>query len=110
MEQLIAESTGKEGKGIVPIDDEPLGPPEVYGQDRLFAYIRYMGGVDAAQDAKVEALEKAGHPVVRIELADLINLGEEFFLWEMATAVAISHRKNSSPRLIRSEEHTSELQ
>src|SRR5207245_2756408 len=53
-----------------------------------FAYIRYMGGVDAAQDAKVEALEKAGHPVVRIELADLINLGEEFFLWEMATAVA----------------------
>src|SRR3989454_692881 len=88
MEQLIAESTGKEGKGIVPIDDEPLGPPEVYGQDRLFAYIRYMGGVDAAQDAKVEALEKAGHPVVRIELADLINLGEEFFLWEMATAVA----------------------
>jgi len=88
MEQLIAESTGKEGKGIVPIDDEPLGPPEVYGKDRLFAYIRYSGGADAAQDAKVAALEKAGHPVVRIELADLINLGEEFFLWEVATAVA----------------------
>src|SRR2546426_1700171 len=52
MEQLIAESTGKEGKGIVPVDDEPLGPPEVYGQDRLFAYIRYTAGVDAAQDAK----------------------------------------------------------
>ena len=88
IEQLIAESTGKEGKGIVPVDDEPLGPPEAYGQDRLFAYIRYTGGVDAAQDAKVAALEKAGHPVVRIELADLIDLGEEFFLWEMATAVA----------------------
>src|SRR6266581_3485988 len=88
MEQLIAESTGKEGKGIVPIDDEPLGPPEVYGHDRLFAYIRYSGGVDASQDTKVAALEKAGHPVVRIELADLINLGEEFFLWEIATAVA----------------------
>jgi transaldolase/glucose-6-phosphate isomerase len=88
MEQLIAESTGKEGKGIVPIDDEPLGPPEVYGADRFFAYIRYSGGADAAQDAKVAALEKAGHPVVRIELADLINLGEEFFLWEVATAVA----------------------
>jgi len=88
MEQLIAESTGKEGKGIVPIDDEPLGPPAVYGQDRLFAYIRYTAGADAAQDAKVAALEKAGHPVVRIELADLINLGEEFFLWEIATAVA----------------------
>ncbi len=88
MEQLIAESTGKEGKGIVPIDDEPLGPPEVYGADRFFAYIRYSGGADSAQDAKVSALEKAGHPVVRIDLSDLINLGEEFFLWEIATAVA----------------------
>jgi len=88
IEQLIAESTGKEGKGIVPVDDEPLGPPEAYGQDRLFAYIRYTNGVDAAQDAKVAALEKTGHPVVRIELTDLINLGEEFFRWEVATAVA----------------------
>jgi transaldolase/glucose-6-phosphate isomerase len=88
IEQLIAESTGKEGKGIVPIDDEALGSPDVYGTDRLFAYIRYSGGADAAQDAKVAALEKAGHPVVRIELTDLINLGEEFFLWEIATAVA----------------------
>ena len=88
MEQLIAESTGKEGKGIVPIDDEPLGPPEVYGKDRLFAYIRYTAGADVAQHAKVAALEKAGYPVIRIELADLINLGEEFFLWEIATAVA----------------------
>jgi transaldolase/glucose-6-phosphate isomerase len=88
IEQLIAESTGKEGRGIVPIDDEPLGPPEVYGKDRFFAYIRYSAGADTAQDAKVAALEKAGHPVVRIELAELINLGEEFFLWEIATAVA----------------------
>ncbi len=88
LEQLIAESTGKEGKGIVPIDGEPLGPPEVYGPDRLFAYIRYTGGVDRAQDEQVAKLEQAGQPVVRIELADLINLGEEFFLWEMATAVA----------------------
>jgi transaldolase/glucose-6-phosphate isomerase len=88
MEQLIAESTGKEGTGIVPIDDEPLGAPAVYGADRFFAYIRYSGGADAAQDANVAALEKAGHPVVRIELTDLINLGEEFFLWEIATAVA----------------------
>jgi transaldolase/glucose-6-phosphate isomerase len=88
LEQLIAESTGKEGKGIVPIDDEWLGPPEVYGRDRLFAYIRYTGGADPEQDKKVAALEKAGHPVIRIELSDLINLGEEFFLWEIATAVA----------------------
>src|SRR5438132_11685174 len=60
IEQLIAESTGKEGKGSVPIDDEPLGPPEVDGQDRRFAYIRYTGGVDAAHDAKVQAPEKDG--------------------------------------------------
>src|SRR3989449_4022174 len=120
MEQLIAESTGKEGKGIVPIDDEPLGPPAVYGQDRLFAYIRYTAGADAAQDAKVAALEKAGHPVIRIELADLINLGEEFFLWEIATAVAGSllginafdqpNVQESKDYTKRSEEHTSELQ
>lgn len=88
MEQLIAESTGKEGKGIIPIDDESLGRPEVYGNDRFFAYIRYAEAPDAQQDAKIAALEKAGHPVVRIELADLINLGEEFFMWEIATAIA----------------------
>ena len=88
MEQLIAESTGKEGKGIVPVADEPLGAPEAYGADRFFAYICYAGGADSAQDAAVVALEQAGHPVVRIELTDLLNLGEEFFLWEMATAVA----------------------
>ena len=88
LEQLIAESTGKEGKGIVPIDDEVLGPPEVYGSDRLFVYIRYSGGPDPEQDSKVAVLEKAGHPIVRIELTDLINLGEEFFLWQIATAVA----------------------
>ena len=88
LEQLIAESTGKEGKGIIPVDDEPLGPPDVYGRDRLFAYIRDAGSPDSDQDAKVAALEKAGHPVIRIELTDLINLGEEFFRWEMATAVA----------------------
>lgn len=88
LEQLIAESTGKEGKGIVPIDDEPLGPPEAYGSDRLFAYVRYSGAADRAQDEQVAQLQQAGQPVVRIELTDLINLGEEFFLWEMATAVA----------------------
>ncbi|MEW6683716.1 MAG: bifunctional transaldolase/phosoglucose isomerase [Nitrospirota bacterium] len=87
-EQLIAESTGKEGKGIVPIDDEPLGAPDVYGMDRLFVYIRYAAGVDAQQDKDVAALERAGFPVIRIDLSELINLGEEFFLWEMATAVA----------------------
>ncbi|MBI2192654.1 MAG: bifunctional transaldolase/phosoglucose isomerase [Planctomycetes bacterium] len=88
LEQLLAESTGKEGKGIIPIDDEALGPPEVYGKDRLFAYIRFSAKPDAGQDEKVAALEKDGHPVIRIELTELDNVGEEFFRWEIATAVA----------------------
>jgi transaldolase/glucose-6-phosphate isomerase len=88
LEQLLAESTGKQGKGIIPIDREPLGAPDVYGGDRLFAYLRLDDGWDAAQDAAVLALEKAGHPVVRIALGEPHDLGQEFFRWEVATAVA----------------------
>ncbi len=88
LEQLIAESTGKDGKGIIPIDREPLGPPEVYGKDRVFAYIRLAGAPHPKQDAQVTALEKAGHPVVRIQLNDIHELGQAFFRWEIATAVA----------------------
>src|SRR5580658_39094 len=88
LEQLIAESTGKLGKGIIPVDREALGAPDVYGNDRVFAYLRLEGGVDAAQDAKVAALEKAGQPIIRIAVADTYNLGQEFFRWEIATAVA----------------------
>ncbi len=88
LEQLMAESTGKQGKGIVPIDREEIGPPEVYGNDRVFAYVRLETGPDKAQDAKVAALEQAGHPVVRIPLGDIYDLGQEFFRWEIATAVA----------------------
>ena len=88
MEQLIAESTGKQGKGIIPVDREELGGPEVYGNDRIFAYVRLEGGADAQQDAKVAALEKAGQPVVRIAMGDAYDLGQEFFRWEIATAVA----------------------
>ena len=88
LEQLIAESTGKLGKGIIPVDREQLGAPEVYGNDRIFAYLRLENAPDAAQDAKVAALEKAGHPVVRIAVSDIYNLGQEFFRWEIATAVA----------------------
>ena len=92
LEQLIAESTGKVGKGIIPVDREDLGTPEVYGDsknsDRIFAYLRLEGAADAAQDAKVAALEKAGHAVVRIAVADTYSLGQEFFRWEIATAVA----------------------
>ena len=74
LEQLIAESTGKLGKGIIPVNRETVGAPEVYGKDRIFAYIRLESGPDAAQDAKVAALEKAGHPVVRIALQQLIRV------------------------------------
>ena len=88
LEQLIAESTGKEGKAIIPVDREPLVSPEIYGSDRLFAYIRLETSPDAAQDAAVDALEKAGHPVVRISMGDVYDLGQEFFRWEFATAVA----------------------
>ena len=88
LEQLLAESTGKQGKGIIPIDQEPLGAPDVYGTDRLLVYLRLDAAPDAAQDAAVGALEKAGHPVVRIALGDPHDLGQEFFRWEIATAVA----------------------
>ncbi len=88
LEQLIAESTGKLGKGIIPVDREQLGAPDVYGNDRIFAYVRLESAPDAAQDAKVAALEKAGHPIVRIAVSDIYNLGQEFFRWEIATAVA----------------------
>jgi len=88
LEQLIAESTGKVGKGIIPVDREQLGSPDVYGNDRVFVYIRLENGVDPEQEAKVDALEKVGHPVVRITMPDIYELGAEFFRWEIATGVA----------------------
>jgi len=88
LEQLIAESTGKIGKGIIPVDRELLAKPVVYGNDRVFAYLRLASKPNKAQDAAVAALEKAGHPVVRITLPNTYTLGQEFFRWEIATAVA----------------------
>ena len=88
LEQLLAESTGKVGKGIIPVDRESLTTPDVYGSDRVFVYVRLESGADTDQDAKVAAIEKAGHPVVRIAMADIYDLGAEFFRWEIATAVA----------------------
>ncbi len=88
LEQLIAESTGKIGKGIIPVDRERLAKPATYGDDRVFAYLCLASKPNKAQDAAVAALEKAGHPVVRITLANTYNLGQEFFRWEIATAVA----------------------
>jgi glucose-6-phosphate isomerase len=86
VEQLIAESTGKEGKGILPVVGEPLGGPRVYGQDRLFVSLQLAG--DQIYDAALHKLAAAGHPVVRLVLGDLYDLGRQFFLWEFATAVA----------------------
>ncbi len=94
VEQLIAESTGKEGKGILPVVGETLGRPESYGADRLFVHMRLVG--DSSHDASVRRLAGAGHPVVRIDLTDGYDLGAQFFLWEMATAVA-GHRLNIQP-------------
>jgi glucose-6-phosphate isomerase len=87
VEQLIAESTGKEGKGIVPVVGEPLGEVSEYGNDRLFVSIS-VGPADGETNSRLKALEAAGHPVVYRKLSDVYDLGAEFFLWEMATAFA----------------------
>ena len=87
IEQLIAESTGKEGKGILPVNGEVLGGPEVYGDDRVFVSIS-RGGVSDETRAKLNSLVTAGHPIVQRELADIYDLGAEFFIWEFATAIA----------------------
>jgi glucose-6-phosphate isomerase len=86
VEQLIAESTGKSGTGILPVVGAPVGAPGVYGDDRLFVYLYLVG--EALYDPEVLALMEAGHPVVRLPLDDRYDLGAQFFLWEFATAVA----------------------
>jgi transaldolase/glucose-6-phosphate isomerase len=88
LEQLLAESTGKQGRGIIPVDAEPVGAPAVYGQDRVFVYLRLASDQDHEHESAVAALEAAGHPVVRITVSETMQLGQEFFRWEMATAVA----------------------
>ena len=87
-EQLIAESTGKDGKGLIPIDGEPLGEPALYGNDRFFIDLRTEAENDTAHDDRLTALEAAGHPVVRIVMKSIDHIGQEFFRFEMATAVA----------------------
>lgn len=88
VEQLIAESTGKERKGIVPVADEGPGAPEKYGDDRLFVYLRLNGDDNPMIDRLEAALQGNGHPVARIELNDRYDLGQEFFRWEVAVAAA----------------------
>jgi transaldolase/glucose-6-phosphate isomerase len=88
LEQLVAESTGKAGTGLIPVDREPLGPPDVYGADRLIVHLRLDSAPDPAQDEAVAKLEAAGHPVVRIAVPEPYHVAAEFFRWEVATAVA----------------------
>jgi transaldolase/glucose-6-phosphate isomerase len=87
LEQLVAESLGKKGKGIIPIDGEVPGPPEVYGDDRVFIHLRSTVSPDVAADQAAQRLERAGHPVIHIEWSDRYALGAEFYRWEFATAV-----------------------
>jgi transaldolase/glucose-6-phosphate isomerase len=88
LEQLLAESTGKQGKGLIPVDSEPLGAPAAYSADRIFAYLRLEDRDEPELDALVTAMEELGHPVVRIVLASRDSIGQEFFRWEVATAIA----------------------
>ena len=88
LEQLLAESTGKDGKGLIPVDREPPGESGIYGSDRLFVYLRLEATPDRHQDEHAAALQRAGHPVLQIQVAHRHDLGQEFFRWEFATAVA----------------------
>ena len=88
LEQLIAESTGKNAHGVIPVDREAPARIEAYGDDRVFVYLRSETAADASQDAAIADLESAGHPVISISVRDVYDLGQEFFRWEIATAVA----------------------
>jgi glucose-6-phosphate isomerase len=88
VEQLIAESTGKDGIGLVPVAGEPQTSPKYYGEDRMFVYLRLDGDDNGSTDDAVQAVESSGQPVVRLGLADVYDIGSEFFRWEMATAIA----------------------
>jgi transaldolase/glucose-6-phosphate isomerase len=112
LEQLLAESTGKEGTGLVPVTGEPLGDPAVYGQDRLFVYIRLTDQVDQALEDSVAVLQKAGHPVITIQMGDLLDLGQEFFRWEIATATAgaiLAINAFNQPNVQESKDNTNRL-
>ena len=88
LEQLLAESTGKQGKGLIPVAGEPLGRAEAYGNDRIFAYVELVGRHDTSQRAAMAALAAAGHPVVKLTINAAADIGQEFFRWEIAVAVA----------------------
>ena len=110
IEQLLAESLGKDGTGLVPVADEPLGAPSVYGDDRIFVSIVLEG--DTTHDAALAKLSDAGHPVLRLQLRDAMDLGAEFFRWELATATAgavLGVNPFDEPDVARGKEQTSTL-
>ena len=112
LEQLLAESTGKEGRGLIPVDREPVVNPRHYGNDRVFAYLSFTADCDAKLETAVASLERAGAPVIRIALTDLYDLGRIFFQWEIAAAVAgslIGINSFDQPDVEASKEVTREL-
>jgi glucose-6-phosphate isomerase len=112
LEQLLAESTGKEGIGLLPLTGEPLGEPAVYGEDRVFIYMRMKDIVDDALERGVSALRESGQPVITISLDDLLDLGQEFFRWEIATATAgaiLGINAFDQPNVQESKENTNRL-
>jgi len=111
-EQLLAESSGKQGKGLVPINGEVLGLPKVYGNDRVFIHMYLPSDSNAEDEKKLKALEEAGHPIVRIKVADKISLGGEYYRWEIAAAIAgivIGINSFDQPNVEESKKNTSQL-
>ena len=111
-EQLLAESTGKEGKGLVPVDGEPLGSPDVYSNDRVFVSLQLAGSKDATTAKQLAALEAAGHPIVRLSIPEPIAFGGECFRWELATATAgaiMGVNPFDEPDVAESKQHTHDL-
>lgn len=122
LEQLLAESTGKAGRGLLPVANEPLGKPNVYGADMLFVHLRLKGQASEQTQQMVQALQNAGHPIIRFELADLLDVGQEFLRWEIAVAVAgsilginafnqpnVQESKDNTTRLLRQVEQQGAL-
>ncbi len=112
LEQLLAESTGKNGRGLIPVDLEEIATPDMYGEDRIFVYIRLKDEADPEQDASIENLRAADFPVIQIDMADLLDLGAEFFRWEYATAVAgavLNINPFDQPNVQESKDFTAEL-
>ena len=112
LEQLLAESTGKNGRGLIPVDLEEIAAPDMYGEDRVFVYIRLAGDANAERDAGIGALRAAHFPVIQIDVADVLDLGAEFFRWEYATAVAgavLNINPFDQPNVQESKDFTAEL-